>query len=243
MKLAIMQPYFFPYIGYWQLINAVKRFVIYDDVNYIKGGWINRNRILINGAPTYITAPLQRASSYNRICDISVQSSPVWRDKLVRSIENTYRKAPFFVEIYPIIEKLIRYETDNLSDYLTHQLQTLSTFLGIKAEFIATSRRYQNDHLAGQKRILDICKREGGTTYINLQGGQTLYDIEFFRNADIDLRFIVMRPLPYKQRAPGFIPYLSIVDALMEIGTVEIMHHLDAFELIGGEIPREHEAR
>jgi hypothetical protein len=236
MKLAIMQPYFFPYIGYWQLISAVKRFIIYDDVNYIKGGWINRNRILINGKPTYITVPLQESSSYRRICDITVQSSYVWRDKLAHSIENTYRKAPFFVEVYPIIEKLIRYETDNLSDYLTHQLRTLSAFLGIKAEFIETSRRYENDHLSGQTRILDICKREGGTTYINPQGGQTLYDIEIFRNAGIDLRFIVMRPLSYKQRAAGFIPYLSIVDALMEIGTVEIGPHLDAFDLIAGEI-------
>ena len=234
MKLAIMQPYFFSYIGYWQLIHAVDRFVIYDDVNYIKGGWINRNRILMNGEPTYITVPLQQSSSYKRICDIAVQYSPVWRDKLVRSVENTYRKAPFFAEVYPVIEKLIRYEADNLSDYLAHQLQTLAAFLSIKAEFVATSRCYENARLSGQTRILDICKREGGNTYINPQGGQTLYDIEAFRSVGIDLCFIAMRPLPYKQRTAGFIPYLSIIDALMEIGTVEIMHHLDAFDLITG---------
>jgi hypothetical protein len=234
MKLAIMQPYFFPYIGYWQLINAVERFIIYDDVNYIKGGWINRNRILINGKPTYITVPLRQASSYKRICDIAVQSSSVWRDRLTRSIENTYRKAPFFAEVYPVIEKLIRYEAEKLSDYLAHQLQALAALLGIKTDVIVTSRRYGNDYLSGQARILDICKREGGTTYINLKGGQTLYDVEIFRNADIDLRFIVMRPLPYRQRAAGFIPFLSIVDALMEMGTVQIEHHLDAFDLIGG---------
>jgi hypothetical protein len=243
VKLAIMQPYFFPYIGYWQLINAVKRFVIYDDVNYIKGGWIKRNRILINGEPTYITVPLQQSSSYKRICDIAVASSPVWCDKLLRSVENTYRKAPFFAEVYPVIEKLIRYEADNLSNYLAHQLQTLAAFLGIKTEFVATSRCYENDHLSGQTRILDICKREGGTAYINPQGGQTLYDIKTFRSAGIDLFFLVMRPLPYKQRATGFIPYLSIVDALMEIGTVEIMHHLDAFDLITAENAHEHKAR
>jgi len=236
MKLAIMQPYFFPYIGYWQLINAVKRFIIYDDVNYIKGGWINRNRILINGEPTYITVPLRQSSSYRRICDITVQSSPVWRDKLVRSIENTYRKAPFFAEVHSVIEKLIRYEADNLSDYLAHQLQALATFLGIGTEIISSSRIYENDHLSGQMRILDICKREGISTYINPQGGQTLYDIETFRRFGIDLRFIVMRPMPYKQRVTGFIPYLSIVDALMEIGAVEIMHHLDAFDLVADEI-------
>ena len=96
MKLAIMQPYFVPYLGYWQLLNTVDRFVIYDDVTYIKGGWINRNRILINGKPSYITAPLYQASPNKRICDISLQPSPVWRKKMIKSIENTYRKAPFF---------------------------------------------------------------------------------------------------------------------------------------------------
>jgi hypothetical protein len=240
MKLAIMQPYFFPYIGYWQSINAVDRYVIYDNVNYMKGGWINRNRILINGEPTYITVPLQQSSSYKRICDIAVQPSPVWRDKLVKSVETTYRKAPCFAEAFPLIEKLIRHEADNLSDYLAHQLQTLAAFMGIKTKFVVTSRRYENDHLSGQARIVDICKREGTTTYINPQGGQMLYDTNTFRSAGIDLRFIVMRPLPYKQRIDGFIPYLSIIDALMEIGAVEIMHHLDAFDLIAGENAHEH---
>ena len=81
MKIAIMQPYFFPYIGYWQLIHAVDHFVIYDDVNYIKGGWINRNRILINGKPAYITVPLHKASAFKRICDTDLQPSPFWRGR------------------------------------------------------------------------------------------------------------------------------------------------------------------
>lgn len=234
MKLAIMQPYFFPYIGYWQLIHAVDRIVIYDDVSYIKQGWINRNRILINGQPTYITLPLKQASSYKRICDTTTLSSPIWREKLIRSVGNTYRKAPFFSEVYPIIEKLIRYPTDNLSDYLVYQLQNFAEFLGIKTEFIATSRYYENSHLCGQERLLDICKREDASTYTNLQGGQELYDTETFSNRSIDLNFIVTHLMPYKQRGPGFVPYLSIIDMLMEIGRIEIKNHLDAFSLIVG---------
>jgi hypothetical protein len=236
MKIAIMQPYFFPYIGYWQLIHAVNRFVIYDDVNYIKGGWINRNRILINGEPVYITVPLSQSSAYKRICDVALQSSPAWRDKLVKMVENTYRKAPYFTEVFPVIEKIIRHETDNLSDYLARQLQALSTFMGINTEFVTTSRCYENNNLSGQERILGICKLEKAAIYINPQGGQTLYDNETFRNAGIDLRFIVMRPLPYKQRSTGFMPYLSIIDALMEIGPVEIRRHLDAFEYVPSAI-------
>jgi hypothetical protein len=95
-SLAIMQPYFFPYLGYWQLIHAVDRFIIYDDVNYIKGGWINRNRLLINGEPSYITVPLNQSSSNKRICDIALDQSSLWRNKLVKMVEMTYRKSPYF---------------------------------------------------------------------------------------------------------------------------------------------------
>lgn len=231
MRVAIMQPYFFPYIGYWQLIHAADRFVIYDDVNYIKGGWINRNRFLINGEPAYITVPLCQSSPYKRICDIFLQPSPIWRDKLVRVVEITYRKSRYFSEVFPVVEKLIRHDRDNLADYLAHQLQTLSAFMGIRTEFVTTSRHYTNEHLSGQARVLDICKREGATHYINPQGGQTLYDHETFHGTGIDLCFIVMRSMPYKQRATRFVPYLSIIDALMEIGPIEIKHQLDTFEL------------
>lgn len=237
MKLAIMQPYFFPYVGYWQLLRAVDRFVIYDDVNYIKGGWINRNRILINGKPSYITVPLYHASPNRKICDISMQSSLDWRKKMIKSIENTYRKAPSFSEVFPIIEKLISYKTDNLVEYLTQQLSTLATLLGIKTEFVVASSCYQNNDMTGQERVIDICKNEGATTYINPQGGQTLYDTETFQNAGIDLRFIIMHPMPYKQRTAGFVPYLSIIDALMEIGVVELFHHLDRYELSENIVP------
>ena len=234
MKLAIVQPYFFPYIGYWQLIHAVDRFVIYDDVNYIKRGWINRNRILINREPAYITLPLHQSSQNKKIYEISLHSSPVIRDKLIKMIQITYRKTSFFAEVFPVIEKLIRYEVDNLSNYLSYQLQTISVFMGIKTDFIVSSRCYGNEPLSGQERIIDICKREHATTYINPQGGRILYDTDAFRNAGIDLRFIVMRTLPYTQRVAGFVPYLSIIDALMEIGPASMNDHLNSFDLIKG---------
>lgn len=231
MKLAIMQPYFFPYIGYWQLIYAVDRFVIYDDVSYIKNGWINRNRILINGTATYLTVPLFQSSSFKKICDTTLQPSLIWRNKLVKMVDNTYRRSPHFEEVFPVVNKLIQYESNNLADYLAYQLQALSDFMGIKTNFVVSSRCYENNDLSGQERILDICKREGATTYINPQGGNELYDIATFRNKGIDLRFIVMQSLPYKQRATNFVPSLSIIDALMEIGPLEIKRYLDAFEL------------
>lgn len=231
MKLAVMQPYFFPYLGYWQLIHAVDKFVIYDDVNYIKGGWINRNRILVNGNPVYITVPLHRASPYKRICDIAIQFSPVWRDKLVKMVKITYGKAGYFDEVFPIIEILVRTELMKLSNYLSHQIQTLAAYMGIRTQIVMTSQIYGNDHLSGQARLLDICRREGASIYINPRGGQSLYDPEAFRNAGIDLQFLVMRPIPYKQRATRFVPYLSIIDVLMDVGPVEIKNHIDEFDL------------
>ena len=230
MKLAIMQPYFLPYLGYWQLMRAADRFVVYDDVNYIKNGWINRNRLLINGAPAYITAPLYLASPYKKICEVELQQS-AWRAKLVRMVENTYRRAPFFGEVFPVIAQVIEHPGQNLADYVTNQLRVLAGFLGMKAELVATSRGYGNGALAGEARVLDICRREGAGVYVNLQGGKALYDAAAFRAAGTELRFIAMRALPYPQRSAGFVPNLSIVDALMELGPAGIQEHLDAFEL------------
>ena len=215
MKVAIMQPYFFPYIGYWQLIRAVDRFVIYDDVNYIKGGWVNRNRILINGKPTFFTAPLHQPSPFKRICDTALQPSLVWRDKLVKMVEMTYRKAIYFVEVFPVVEELIRHEADNLSDYLSYQLQAMASFTGIKTEFVVTSRCYENNDLSGQARILDICKREGATTYINPQGGQALYGRTNFTQYGVELKFLIPSAIQYKQFGTTHVPWLSIIDVMM----------------------------
>jgi len=232
MKIAIMQPYFFPYIGYWQLICAVDRFVIYDDVNYIKRGWVNRNRILINGEPSYITVPLQQASQNKRICDIYLQFSSIWRDKLIKSVETTYRKAPYFVEVFPVIERIIRYETDNLSDYLAHQLQTLAVFMGINTKFVQTSRCYENNELSGQNRILDICKQEGAVTYINPQGGQSLYDRVAFAQSGLDLKFLTPFTIEYKQFGSEFIPWLSIIDVMMFNSPDQLQMLLNKYKLM-----------
>ena len=232
MKVAIMQPYFFPYIGYWQLIHAVDRFVIYDDVNYIKGGWVNRNRILINGKPTFITAPLHQSSPFKRICDTTLEPSLIWRSKLVKMVELTYRKATYFIEVFPVVERLIRHETDNLSDYLAHQLQTLSDFMGINTEFVVTSRRYENIELSGQERVLDVCKREGATTYINLQGGQTLYDRTAFTKYGVDLKFLIPSAKEYKQFGSKHVSWLSIIDVMMFNSRSQLAALLNQFVLV-----------
>lgn len=232
MKLAIMQPYFFPYIGYWQLIHAVDRFVIYDDVNYIVRGWVNRNRILINDEPIYVTASLHQASQNKKICDTELQPSPFWRNKLVKMVETTYRKSPCFTEVFPFVEQLISYETDKLSDYLIYQLRALAAFMDINTEFIVTSRCYLNNHLSGQERILDICVQEGATTYINPQGGQALYDHVAFTQCEVDLKFLIPSPIEYKQFGAVHVPWLSIIDVMMFNSQSQLRTLLNQYELV-----------
>ncbi len=232
--LAIMQPYLFPYIGYWQLLQATDRFVVYDDVNYINRGWINRNRILINGEPSLITLPLLGASQNRKIRDIEIAPATQWRARLLRSVEMAYRKAPHFDEVFAVIEQILAQDERNLAAFLTHQLRTLSRFMGLETQIVPSSVVYQNSELAAQARILDICRQEQATTYINAQGGRSLYAPQAFAEAGIDLHFIAMRALPYKQRYEGFAPGLSVIDALMELGPADIRPHLAAFDYVRG---------
>ncbi|MCU1722456.1 WbqC family protein [Pseudomonas sp. 5P_5.1_Bac1] len=229
--VAIMQPYLFPYIGYWQLLHASDCFVVYDDVNYINRGWINRNRILINNEPGLITLPLLQASQNRKIRDIEIAPHVQWQRRLLRTLEMTYRKAPCFDQVFPLLEQILGHDERNLAAFLSHQLHTLARFMGLQTRIVTSSAAYRNDDLAAQERILDICRQERATQYINAQGGRALYEPAAFAEQGIDLRFIAMRPLPYRQRGEGFTPYLSIVDALMEVGPDGIGSHLAAYDL------------
>lgn len=230
--LGIMQPYFLPYLGYWQLIHSVDTFVVYDDVNYIKGGWINRNRVLVCGMASYITVPLHGASPNRHINEIAVHGSPIWREKLLRTVEIAYRRAPHFGDVFPLVETIIRYDAPLLSDFLVAQIRTLADYLDIETEIVVASDRYGDRCLSGQERVIAICREEGAHSYINAQGGQGLYDGRSFRNAGVTLEFLIHRPVPYRQRHPGFVPNLSIVDVLMEVGLEGVRDRLGSFDLV-----------
>ena len=230
--VAIMQPYLFPYIGYWQLLQASDCFVIYDDVNYINRGWINRNRILVNGEPLLFTLPLLQASQNRKIRDIEIAPAAQWRPRLLRTVEMAYRKAPCFDQVFALIERILGHGDTNLAGFLSYQLHSLARFMGLETRIVTSSAGYQNNQLAAQERILDICRLEQATTYINAQGGRSLYEPTAFSERGIDLRFIAMRPLPYRQRGDGFTPYLSIIDVLMEVGPEGIRPHLETFDYL-----------
>jgi hypothetical protein len=215
MKLAIMQPYIFPYIGYIQLIAAVDKFVVYDDVTFIKQGWINRNNILLNNKPFLFTIPLVNASSNSLIYNTLLDSRQAWKNKLLKTFQQAYRKAPYFSPVYELVERVIMADAETISELATESLLTVVSYLGILTQIQVTSRNYDNQNLTAQDRVLDICRLEQASHYINPIGGQQLYSKSDFLARGIRLDFIKSLDIKYNQFSDPFVPWLSIVDVLM----------------------------
>lgn len=210
-----MQPYFLPYIGYFKLINEVDAFVVYDDVNYIKKGWINRNNILVNGQQILFTIPLKSISQNKLINQIEIDENTGWRKDLLKTIRQSYSKAPFFEEAYPLIEKIIEFQEANVSKFIIHSLKEICYFLKIQTNIIISSNLEKNNNLKGQEKIIEICQKLDATNYLNASGGKNLYDENAFLSKKISLKFIEPPQVIYPQFKNTFIPYLSIIDVLM----------------------------
>lgn len=232
MKLAIMQPYFMPYIGYWQLINAVDEFVLYDDVNYIKKGWINRNRLLENNAPAYFNINLQGASQNKHINELKIMQDERTEKGMLRRISTCYKKAPYYGEIYPIIEKIVGFQSTDLVTYLMHSILCICEYLEIHTQIIKSADIEKNNSLKGQDKILEICKKLGADVYYNPIGGTELYDKEQFRKAGMELFFIKSDNIVYDQLDGEFVPWLSIIDVLMFNEKKVVQEYLEKYTLV-----------
>lgn len=232
MKIGIMQPYIFPYIGYFQLINAVDKFVIYDDVNFINKGWINRNRTLNNGKESLFSIPLKEASQNKLINEIEVNWDSAWKSKFLKTLEQCYKKAPFYQETLSIIEQTLQIDNEPISKVIENNLRLICHYLDIKTEIISSSAIYKNTHLKAQERILDICLQEKATHYINPIGGLELYDKDFFEVKSIKMNFIKSNTIDYKQYKNEFVPWLSMIDVLMFNSKEQIKEFLDNYELV-----------
>jgi hypothetical protein len=231
MKVGIMQPYLFPYIGYFQLINAVDKFVILDDVSFIMRGWINRNRILVNGTEYLFTIPIKKASQNKLIfeCEIADGNG---REKILKTIEYSYNKAPHYTECFRVLASIFSNGEINLSNWLTFQIKEICNYLNIKTEIVESSRSYNNRHLQAQAKIIDICIQEGATSYYNAIGGKGIYDPDDFRKSNIELHFLNSIPEKYNQFNYEFVPFLSIIDVIMFNNVNEIQNQLNKHELL-----------
>lgn len=227
-----MQPYFFPYLGYFQLINAVDKFVIFDDVNYINKGWINRNNILVNDKAFMITLPLKEASQNKKILEIGIGQDSKAMDKLLKTIAASYKKAPYFEPVFKLIQSIFSGSTKSIAEFNFIQLKTLCDYIGIQTHIVQSARIYNNDELKGQQRIIDICVREKADEYINPIGGTELYDRKMFAEKRIQLYFLKPDLEKYVQFDQPFIPGLSIIDILMFNNAEQTKKMLSQFQLI-----------
>ena len=236
MKIAIMQPYVFPYIGYFQLIKAVDTFVFYDDVNYIKGGWINRNNILVNSKSYMFTISLEKPSSYTLISETKINEMLLKKNvsKLIKTIEQSYKKAPFFETVFPLIRNfLLSYNNNSISSLAIDSVILISNYLKLETEFRISSKNYSSTKsLEKTQRIIEICRIEEAKYYINPIRGIKLYnEVDFFQN-NLELYFIKSEPIYYKQFDNEFVDRLSILDVIMFNSIEATQLLLSKFKLI-----------
>ncbi len=255
MKLAIMQPYFFPYIGYYQAISAVDKYILYDNLAYIKEGWMNKNRFLVvKGEPAYFIAEVKKKSSFKKISDIELVENNSWRRKILNSILYHYKKRPFFDEIYPIVERVVKAEVRFLTELNSKSILEVANYLDIKTKITTDTSKYfhleeklDNDDLDTPEhfpliklnnpikkviRVIEICRAEGADTFINAYGGKEIYSKDDFANNDIKLFFIQTNEYSYPQPSKKFYPHLSIIDVLMNCGKEGARKLLDDYTLI-----------
>jgi hypothetical protein len=222
MKVAIMQPYLFPYIPYWQLIHSVDVFVVYDDVNYIVRGFINRNYILEHGKPKLFTLHTQGASQNRLINEVSVGENA---EKLIKFFYHNYKKAPYFNLTMNILSDLLLTKEKNLSRFITATLKKICSYLSINTKFIDSSEMFKNANLRETDRIVDICKQLDAEVYINPIGGRVLYSKDEFAEKGLQIFFVESNPVLYKQFQNLFVPNLSIIDAMM-FNSPEAIHDI-----------------
>ncbi|MEX1014718.1 MAG: WbqC family protein [Candidatus Paceibacterota bacterium] len=231
-RIAIMQPYLFPYIGYFQLIFAVDKFIIYDDVGYIKNGWIHRNKILINKEAKYFTIPCKNVSSNKEIKDIEHNINHNISDKLLKKIKYSYNNAPYFNCVYNIIERVIKSEQYYVSDLAIKSIKEVSSYLDLNTIFKISSKCYENNHFKRTDRIIDICKQEQAGTYLNASGGKELYSKSYFNKQGIKLNFLEPNNIIYTQFDNKFVPGLSIIDIMMFNSVSQIKKMLNDYQLV-----------
>jgi hypothetical protein len=214
MKVAIMQPYFLPYIGYFQLIAAVDLFIVYDNIQYTKKGWINRNRMCRNGEAVIFSLPLKSASDGLNVREREL-AADFRRDKLLNQIKGAYQRAPHFATVFPLIERIVRFDENNLFNFLHHSITAICDYLTIRTQIRISSSIAADHSLKSQGKVIALCRAAGALTYVNASGGVDLYSREDFRSQGIDLKFIRSKPFEYRQFGEGFVPMLSIIDVMM----------------------------
>jgi hypothetical protein len=224
-----MQPYLFPYIGYFHTIKAVDDYVIYDDVQFIKGGWINRNNILIGNQKSQFTISLSDASANKKINDIEIKDD---FSKFLKTLAMAYSRAPYKEVVLKQINDICNYKDKNLARFVGNSIQQITKYLNIQTNFIYSSDLEKDSNIKAQDKVIAICEELDAEIYINAIGGQELYNKDIFKQHGIELNYMKSELVEYRQFSKDFVPYLSIIDVMMFNSPEEINVMLDKYELI-----------
>lgn len=228
-----MQPYIFPYLGYFQLIHASSHLVFYDDVNFIKQGWINRNRILLNGEAHLITLPLKAASPNRRIMDIEVLTDKAFRKKLYRKLEHAYARAPYFVEVMDMVTAVISGDKTRISEMAIQSVVAVQEHLGLPFTYSRSSKVSPGTVGLGRAdRLIQITRDMGYHKYVNSPGGRALYDKAYFIRKGVEIKFIEADSQKYDQHQEQFVDALSIIDVLMYNSREQTKTYLHKYKLV-----------
>jgi len=233
LKLAVMQPYLLPYLGYFQLIRAVDKFVLYDDVTYIKGGWINRNRLWVSGKEYLFTLPLSNGNSGVRIHDVEIANTyGKWKRKFLSCVQQSYSRANNFEEVHLMLEGWLNLSTHSIAEINYRTLLDCCAWLGLETEICKSSSVYGNCNLERADRIIDICKKECASEYINFAGGRKLYSPGFFKDKGVNLSFIESNLEAYSHGTDVFVPGLSILDFMMHVPKPKALRYLGEGQIV-----------
>nr|MBF0681998.1 WbqC family protein [Pseudomonas sp.] len=238
-NVAMMQPYLFPYLGYFQLIAHSDAFVLGDDLQYVKASWINRNRVLVNGQPKLITFPLRKGElqdliNQRRLCD----DFPREAQKLLRTLELAYARAPYHDDVMPMLREILENPERNLAHFTEQSIRRICAYLQITTPIYVGSELGLPPPVDKQDRVISIAKKLGAEAYINPIGGMALYCPALFRAHGLSLRFLRMDELSYPQFKQPFVPSLSIIDVLMFNSRSDVQALLKHFSLIEGVEPQ-----
>lgn len=233
-RIAIMQPYIFPYLGYFQLVRAVDTFVFFDDVQFKRRSYITRNAILGDDGPMQFSVPVQKGNRDDAINVIRLHQGEYgqWKDKFLKTLTHAYASAPYFEEAFPLVEEVFGYPREHISILVERSINAVWHYLGMEHSFVKSADLDYDRTGNGQEKILSICDRLKAKTYVNAINGRELYEKEDFQKRDIELLFLKPELKDYQQFNDDFTSHLSIIDILMFLDKEEIRNHLDNFELV-----------
>lgn len=236
MKLGIMQPYFLPYLGYLSLIKHTDKFILFDTVQFINRGWIERNRILKPSSGwQYISVPLTKHSRETKIKDIIINNNFDWRDRILRQLEHYKKRAPFYETTIGVLKDALDIDTESIVELNEHVLKVICSCIGIefKVETFSRMNLKIEEVNAPDEWALNICKALGNVEeYWNSEGGLEFFDCTKYEKANIKIKFLKMNLQRYPQRRPEFEPGLSIIDVMMFNSVEDINKMLDDYELV-----------